>query len=839
MPTGTIEPGAQVFLEQRGIDAKTLMRWPVRGGSVRFGGEEKKAVIFSYERAGTEVNWKARSLVGRNYMQKPGGKARFYNLDRVLQGPQDVVYITEGEIDAISLAVAGVPDHAILSVPNGAPSNEGEDVRDSAKFAYALDALEEGLNATSYVLCTDGDEPGRHLRHGLATCLGKARCWYLDWRGGVKDANDALQKWGPVELRRFVETEAKPWPIVGLYTLDELPEPPALELWNPGFPEWENKVRLAPTMLSVMTGYPGHGKALALDTPVPTPDGWTTMGAMYPGAELFDEKGDVCRVRKVGPVMDNRPCYRVVFNDGTSIIADAEHQWLTHSEAARQSARHRKHSRDGGELRPRGTDQSHKRVYPSVVTTEQIANSLTYHGKKNHALKYAGALSLPDRHLLVKPYTLGAWLGDGQKDGSYVYAVEPEIYEHIRAEGYQVEQRPSLHAWLVRNLKPDLRAIGVLGDKHIPNFYKRASAEQRLALLAGLMDTDGSCGATGSNRQCEFTTMNPQLADDVYELVSSLGMKARICTGRAKIDGRDCGAKYRVIFTAHVPVFRLQRKLDRQRLEDARRADHRLIVSCEPVSSVPVRCIEVDSPSSLFLVSQSFIPTHNSHFAQQLWHHIARDHGVRVAVFGAETPAKPYIRRHHRQFYHGRLERDQDDEERDQADRWIRDHFVFLQHPNHRPTFAWLCETIEAARHRYGCRAAVIDPWNKLEADFDPRTQRETQWIGDCLDQLMDMARALDMHIQVVAHPAKPEPQAGKHPPNLYSISGSSHWNNRVDQGFAMYRPQIIGDDGNRRTEAEFYQLKARFEPLGFPTKCKMELDLQTGSYVSTDYRTW
>src|SRR5208282_6896729 len=88
----------------------------------------------------------------------------------------------------------------------------------------------------------------------------------------------------------------------------------------------------------LIAGATGSGKALALDTPIPTPRGWTTMGEVQPGDEVFDESGQPCTVTAATPVMLGRPCYEVEFSDGTVIVADAAHQWLTETRASRKSA---------------------------------------------------------------------------------------------------------------------------------------------------------------------------------------------------------------------------------------------------------------------------------------------------------------------------------------------------------------------------------------------------------------------------------------------------------------------------------------------------------------------
>src|SRR5882757_7645447 len=81
----------------------------------------------------------------------------------------------------------------------------------------------------------------------------------------------------------------------------------------------------------------GCGKALALDTLLPTPSGWTTMGDVSPGDELFDENGQPCTVTFATEVMNGHKCYEVVFDDGSKIVADEDHNWFTWNKAARKS----------------------------------------------------------------------------------------------------------------------------------------------------------------------------------------------------------------------------------------------------------------------------------------------------------------------------------------------------------------------------------------------------------------------------------------------------------------------------------------------------------------------
>lgn len=161
-----------------------------------------------------------------------------------------------------------------------------------------------------------------------------------------------------------------------------------------------------------------------------------------------------------------------------------------------------------------------------------------------------------------------------------------------------------------------LRALGVVHNKHIPDAYLWASREQRLALLQGLMDSDGSVSGNPKAPRCYFDNTNEQLARNVLQLVRSLGLKTSFREDRATLQGRDIGPAYSVHFTAFAEdsIFRLRRKAERlhPRPSRPRRSASNAIVACEEVPSVPTVCIQVDSPSHLFLAGEGFTPTHNT-----------------------------------------------------------------------------------------------------------------------------------------------------------------------------------------------------------------------------------
>ncbi|WP_196450684.1 replicative DNA helicase [Planomonospora sp. ID82291] len=178
-----------------------------------------------------------------------------------------------------------------------------------------------------------------------------------------------------------------------------------------------------------------------------------------------------------------------------------------------------------------------------------------------------------------------------------------------------------------------LRTLGVLGDKHIPRQYLRASEGQRRALLAGLLDTDGYVSRSG---QIQFAVTNKRLAEDALELVLSLGYRATMRTREVKGRSADSSTCYMINFTAAEKVFRLARKAARQVTAAHPKALVRYIVDVRAVPSTPVRCVEVDNADHMYLASKACIPTHNSTLGLDFARSAAIKHGMTTVVFSLE-----------------------------------------------------------------------------------------------------------------------------------------------------------------------------------------------------------
>ena len=387
----------------------------------------------------------------------------------------------------------------------------------------------------------------------------------------------------------------------------------------------------SPADLCFYGGAAGGGKMLDINELIPTPQGWTRMADIVPGDEVFDQSGAVCTVTAISAI-ESRKTYRLTFDDGTTVICCSEHEWLTYdatelSGLLRKSDEWRARRRDSRPSKAKGNKSA---VFTAAIaarnaaraggapaptgtirTTQKIVDSLvTKRGRRNHAVPVAEALDLPDAELPIDPYILGAWLGDGDTASAGFTGIDEPIWKEIEACGFTLshaKNNPQDH--YILGLQKILRRNGLLGRKHVPSSYLRGSVRQRLRLLQGLMDTDGHAALDGG---CEFDNTNLGLTESVYEIVTSLGIKASFQEGVAKLNGRVIGPKYRVKFVTTLPVFLLPRKATRMKGWIRQTARFRYIVDAIEIDPVPMRCIAVDSPSRLYLCSKSFVPTHNS-----------------------------------------------------------------------------------------------------------------------------------------------------------------------------------------------------------------------------------
>ena len=372
-----------------------------------------------------------------------------------------------------------------------------------------------------------------------------------------------------------------------------------------------------------------NGKALVLDTPINTPGGWRTMRDLEPGDLVFDDRGVPCHIVSTSDIFVGHDCYRVTFEDGEEIIADAGHLWTVMTKNSRR-ANNRECKKTTGVYRKKYRE---KGGYYDV-TTAQMAKDFSRLRKDGKGTEYKYRVPMnapvyyPEASLPLPPYAVGVWLGDGSKGTTDITSGAQDVQElisHLRDSGVEnitsKEIRPGCYRVNIgaygknvfNPIRGALRNLGIFDAKRIPLPYLRASEEQRYELLQGLMDTDGYCDKRG---MCEFVQKDTALIGDFSELLSSLGIKHNARKKTISCNGKACEA-WSILFYCDrsKPCFKLRRKVDRLKASLAPRMRNKSIINIEPIKSVPTKCITVDSPSNLYLAGRKMTATHNSTLA--------------------------------------------------------------------------------------------------------------------------------------------------------------------------------------------------------------------------------
>ena len=373
-----------------------------------------------------------------------------------------------------------------------------------------------------------------------------------------------------------------------------------------------------------------NGKEVDVETPVLTRDnGFKTMGQLTSGDFVFHPDGHPVEVLVAHEIDENPVSYRVTTTDGRSVVACADHQWAV-QDRRRSKAKGRAHEKS-------------VRTYEwEVLTTQQMIDrglekNRTPKVRPDGSIANEWAFRLPEQKRIISkpvdlpidPWLLGAWLGDGDHVGGTISTGDGDVEEISRlicesgaviisskrvvnssgaCHRIQFDLAPRLRGRL-SPFTARLRELGLYRNKHIPDVYLTAGTEQRQALLAGLLDTDGTISKAG---QVEFCTVKEGIADGALYLARSLGYRATKVEHRAMLDGRDCGPKYRICFTPADNPFRLPRHA--ARVNPNVRGDRSVIsiASIEPVESRPMRCITVDSEDGRWLVGRDLVPTHKT-----------------------------------------------------------------------------------------------------------------------------------------------------------------------------------------------------------------------------------
>lgn len=302
-------------------------------------------------------------------------------------------------------------------------------------------------------------------------------------------------------------------------------------------------------------GAAGPGKALALDTLVPTPIGFRLLKDIKPGETVFNVKGEQVKVLAESEILTDRPCYRLTICKEV-IIADANHIWCL----------------EGGVLKT--TKEIHESPFRFAVVAAEPA-------------------WMEKRHYLLDPYVLGICLMIGQpKDRSKFTTWDPELYSILKDIGYTLDDVGYKIAQ-IRERKDLINELIPEDNRRIPHDYFLGSFNQRMALVEGIMDGNKGRGPTVSTADSPFVV-------DFYCLCASLGL-GPVITRSFKYHTYSINIQSR--------KHRCSRRIGGGAKKKEKRSNE--ITRIERCISVPTKCIQV-SGGGTFLITKSYIPTHNS-----------------------------------------------------------------------------------------------------------------------------------------------------------------------------------------------------------------------------------
>ena len=278
--TGMISELHQKWFLKRGVDPNTAINMATYSGKRGTSGlveldEEGDILVFPFIRKGREVGAKYRGP-NKQFWQKKDGRKQFFNADileeEALHNGTEALIITEGEIDAISVASCGNP--FVVSVPDGAPPPRDSDGKliavpegtsdidpdTDTKYSYIMADWEFFRKIKRIIIATDSDEAGQRLASELVRRLDPVRCSFVVYPKDCKDFNDVLVKHGQQAVRDVI-AHAKPYPVDGLFRASDFPDEGPITTYKTGWAAVDEHLRPYLGAFMVVGGFPGHGKS--------------------------------------------------------------------------------------------------------------------------------------------------------------------------------------------------------------------------------------------------------------------------------------------------------------------------------------------------------------------------------------------------------------------------------------------------------------------------------------------------------------------------------------------------------------------------------------------------
>jgi phage terminase large subunit-like protein len=384
-----------------------------------------------------------------------------------------------------------------------------------------------------------------------------------------------------------------------------------------------------------------NGKALDLKTRIPTPSGDKTLEEIKPGDYVYGKNGKPVKVLAESEIFHNHKCYEVTFEDGEKIVCDQDHKWTVLTKEARRLISYKPTTtRKRRVFRKLNPDGGREKTAPEMIENFKRPRADGTGIEYKYRVPMCEPLEKEEKELPLDPYILGLWLGDGDKNDNRLSCGKEDLDTLtglIESHGMKIgsikefcgryEIRLGECGYHYNDAREGLKKAGVWKNKHIPEIYLEASIEQRVELLKGIMDTDGTVSKAG---QCSFSQKSEEVTKGMSRLLSSLGIKHTIIfDDNIKCGDAICSA-YKIYFFVDktFPCFHYPRKVARLKEKLAPRMKAKSIVNIREVESRPTKCICVDAEDGLFLCGERNTVTHNSELCSAL--------GVTELILGNE-----------------------------------------------------------------------------------------------------------------------------------------------------------------------------------------------------------
>jgi replicative DNA helicase len=579
-----------------------------------------------------------------------------------------------------------------------------------------------------------------------------------------------------------------------------------------GFADLDNLTNgFHPGQMIIVAARPGIGKALALDTPLVTPTGWTTMGRVAVGDQLIGGDGRPTLVVAATEVMVGRPCFEVEFSDGEVIVADADHQWCTWDLAARTGLDSR--------IGPRfGWPAQRTPGAGGPRTTAELAAGVYAGSRLNHAIPTCTPLRLPDRPLPLDPWVLGYLLGAPEEAPPGAVGCDPADREWVMKEfdrlGCQVRVLGRRDRFEVLGLEAGWLELGLHRRRQIPSGYLRASAEQRAALVQGLLDRAGEVDLHGRYR---WSTANIELACGVRELLTAQGCATTMQRRYLSHEGHPRPPVWEIVVRSRAGLTRMPRKVCSAESQWHRDHETHFVVDVRPVSSVPVRCVQVDNADHLYLAGRAMVPTHNSTLALDVARHASVKHRQTAAIFSLEMSrneitmrllsAEAGIRLSHMRA--GTMN-EQDWQKIVRRMSEISDAPLYIDDsPN--MTMMEIRAKARRLKQRHDLKLIVVDYLQLMTSG--KRVESRQQEVSEFSRQMKLLAKELEVPVIAISQLNRGPEQRNDKRPMLSDLRESGSLEQDADMVILVHRPDAWEADDPRAGEADLIIAKHRNGP--------------------------